>query len=159
MLLSPVDVCTCEGASDGCSVLYCGWHLCESAAHTHTHTHTHTLLTHHSPTCSQSFNEHHLRRSLKTLISYASNDHEMIETTFPLQVRVTAPPYTRRLQAMVYIWCYSTGEGAVPEPASDPAGYSQDAGISGCGFIGLVPVATDQFPFLSSLALSLSHSC
>ena len=39
VLLSPVDICTCEGASDSCSVLHCGWHLCESVAHTHTHTH------------------------------------------------------------------------------------------------------------------------
>jgi len=36
---------------------------------------------------TSSFNEHHLRRSLKTLISYASNDHEMSATTFPEQVR------------------------------------------------------------------------
>lgn len=35
----------------------------------------------------QSFNEHHLRRSLKTLITYAQNDTEMGDDNFPEQVR------------------------------------------------------------------------
>lgn len=35
----------------------------------------------------QTFNEHHLRRSLKTLIEYAEHDDEMRESTFPDQVR------------------------------------------------------------------------
>ena len=35
----------------------------------------------------QTFNEHHLRRSLKTLINYAQSDDAMCETTFPGQVR------------------------------------------------------------------------
>lgn len=32
-------------------------------------------------------NEHHLRRSLKTLINYAQSDEDMSNTTFPVQVR------------------------------------------------------------------------
>ena len=36
----------------------------------------------------QTFNEHHLRRSLKTLMSYAENDREMEDSAFPEQVHV-----------------------------------------------------------------------
>lgn len=39
---------------------------------------------------TSSFNEHHLRRSLKTLISYAENDNDMEDTSFPDQVRELA---------------------------------------------------------------------
>ena len=39
------------------------------------------------PFFHQTFNEHHLRRSLKTLITYAQSDDATSETTFPQQVR------------------------------------------------------------------------
>ena len=37
--------------------------------------------------CPQTFNEHHLRRSLKTLMSYSESDRAMEECNFPEQVR------------------------------------------------------------------------
>ena len=36
----------------------------------------------------QAFSEDHLRRSLKTIITYAESDHELRGTTFPEQVLV-----------------------------------------------------------------------
>jgi hypothetical protein len=34
----------------------------------------------------QSFSEEHLRKSLKTILTYAETDVELLETTFPEQV-------------------------------------------------------------------------
>lgn len=36
---------------------------------------------------NQDFNEEYLRKSLKTILTYAEADHELQETTFPEQVR------------------------------------------------------------------------
>lgn len=44
---------------------------------------------------SQNFNEEFLRRSLKTILTYAEEDLELRETTFPDQVR----------NATVCVWC------------------------------------------------------
>ena len=38
--------------------------------------------------CLQAFNEDHLRRSLKTIITYAESDQELRTSTFPDQVNV-----------------------------------------------------------------------
>ena len=35
---------------------------------------------------NQSFNEEHLRKSLKTILVYAEQDEELIDTSFPDQV-------------------------------------------------------------------------
>jgi Dock homology region 2 len=38
---------------------------------------------------SDNFNEDYLRRSLKTILVYAQQDHELSDTTFPEQVGTT----------------------------------------------------------------------
>ncbi len=38
---------------------------------------------------SDNFNEDYLRRSLKTILVYAQQDHELSDTTFPEQVGAT----------------------------------------------------------------------
>lgn len=40
---------------------------------------------------SQNFNEEFLRRSLKTILTYAEEDLELRETTFPDQVQIYGP--------------------------------------------------------------------
>ena len=101
VLLSPVDVCTCEGTSDGCSVLHCGWHLCES----HTHTHTQHTLTDSSFsnmfTVVQRAPSSSLAKDPHLLCKQRPRDerNHLSHTSERAQNIVTAPPCT---QAMVY---------------------------------------------------------
>ena len=54
--------------------------------------------------CPQTFNEHHLRRSLKTLMSYSESDRAMEECNFPEQVCI----YTVHCSLWMYVYTNST---------------------------------------------------
>lgn len=50
---------------------------------------------------SQNFNEEHLRRSLKTILTYAEEDLELRDTPFPEQVCDPPPVYRECIRRML----------------------------------------------------------
>lgn len=54
---------------------------------------------------SQNFNEEFLRRSLKTILTYAEEDLELRETTFPDQVRRNAP-WCEKMKISDFLWIH-----------------------------------------------------
>lgn len=82
---------------------------------------------------SQNFNEEHLRRSLKTILTYAEEDVELRDTPFPEQARPKPLPpgiSCRRSRSLMVLLLGHSGSGSGLQPAHDSHRHCEDEGAS-----------------------------